>query len=105
MQITKITFEEIPVNLQSILDSVINKLKTDNIYDTNKGYYILENTELNRIYIEIYNHEIYDGLTMEELNTLIEHFKINDPHIFSYPYTHEDSLICIGKIEENEIIY
>lgn len=105
MLIKQITFEQIPEHIQSIIEDVIIKLKTDNIYETDKGFYVLEHVELNRVYIEIYDHDKYEGISPEELNTLIKHFKINDPHIFSHPYRHQESLMCIGKVQEDEIIY
>lgn len=105
MLIEQISFEEIPEHLQSIIEDVINKLKTDNIYETDKGCYVLEHKTLNRIYIEIYDHDKYEGISPQDLDTLIKHFKINEPHIFSYPYRHQESLLCIGKVQEDEIIY
>ncbi len=105
MLIKKTSFEEIPEHIQGIIEDVITKLKCDNIFDTDKGFYILENTELNRIYIEIYNHDIYEGVTLEDVNAMIKHFNINDPHIFNYPYSHTESLLGIGKVLDHEIIY
>lgn len=42
---------------------------------------------------------------MDELEYIIDYFNIEDAHVFDYPYSYEDSLLAIGKVQIDEVLH
>lgn len=106
IEIEDFDIEEVPDYFRILIEQTIEKIEHDKIYKTNRGFYIFEDNNLKRIYIykNWTSEEEYTGLMLDEIEFLIETFKIQDPRIFLYPYDYEEEVLCIGKPLEGEEI-
>lgn len=105
LEIKRITIDDFPDYMEDIVQYDSRYLDYQEIYQTNHHYKILLNTKISRIYIYNYEYEEFEGLTVDEINYIIEYFDIKDAHLFNYYYTPEKSLLAIGRIQDGECIY